>query len=192
MISRSLKPIFLMGLAVMFAIVSCSSKPEKLVEQEDKILAGEKEPAKSADFSQELSGVKYTQSRDGKPQWELVANGVHQVADGPAKLMGVKLTYYAEDGKIIVLTADTGVYEDSTRNVTLEGNVVVNTSDGNHLDTHALQWNQKSETLKGEGDVTMTRGGSVIRGKGFELSPKSETINIYEVSGTVRQKEMNL
>lgn len=192
MISHLLRPVIFAGLAVAFAIASCSNKPEKLVDQEDKILAGEKEPAKAADFSQELHGVKYTQSRDGKTQWELVANSVHQVADGPAKLMGVKITYYADDGKIVVLTADTGAYEASTRNISLEGNVVVNTSDGNHLNTDALKWSQKSETLNGEGDVTMTRGGSVIRGKGFELSPESETINIYEASGTVRQKEMNL
>ncbi len=191
MISCSLKCILVVGFAVTFAI-ACSNKPEKLVEQEDKILAGEKEPGKSEAFSQQLHGVKYTQSQDGKPQWDLVADSVNQAIDGPAKLKGVKITYYANDGKIIVLTADTGMYEASTRDVSLEGNVIVNTSDGNHLNTQALKWDQKSGTLKGEGDVTMTRGDSVLRGKGFDLSPKSETINIYEASGTVRQKEMNL
>jgi LPS export ABC transporter protein LptC len=104
----------------------------------------------------------------------------------------VKLTYYAEDGRVVTLTADSGSYEDATRNVTLQGNVVVNTSDGNHVDTDAIAWNQKSGILKGKGEVRITRGDSIIRGKGFELSPENETVNIYNVTGIIHKKEMNL
>lgn len=188
-----LRTLSLLGAVSMLALVACSSKPEKLVPPEDEARSSSaEEPEKPLGLAQELRDVRYSQSKEGRLQWEMVASAVEQTLDGPTKLENVKITYYSDDGRVTVLTADSGQYEDSTRNAALRGNVVVTTSDGNRLKTEALTWNQQSELLEGEGDVTMTRGESIIKGKKFELSPEDETFKIYNVEGTVHEEDMNL
>lgn len=187
-----LRTLSLLGAVSLLALVSCSNKPEKLVPPEDARPSSVEETEKPVGLAQELRDVRYSQSKEGRLQWEMVASAVEQTLDGPTNLENVKITYYSDDGRVTVLTADSGLYEDSTRNAALRGNVVVTTSDGNSLRTDALTWNQQSELLEGEGDVTMTRGESIIKGKKFELSPEDETFKIYNVEGTVHEKDMNV
>jgi LPS export ABC transporter protein LptC len=192
MVSFLSRTVSLLGAVSLLALVSCSSKPEKLVPPEDDArLSSVEEAERPVELVQELRDVRYSQSKEGGLQWEMVASSVEQTADGPTNLENVKITYYSDDGRVTVLTADSGLYEDSTRNAALRGNVVVMTSDGNSLRTDALTWNQQSELLEGEGYVTMTRGESVIKGRKFELSPEDETFRIYNVEGTVHQEDMN-
>ncbi len=193
MVSFLLRTVSLVGAVSLLALVSCSDKPEKLVPPEPEApLSSVEEAEGPVGLAQELRDVRYSQSKEGRLQWELVASTVEQAADGPTSLEKVKITYYSDDGRVTVLTADSGLYENTTHNAALRGNVVVTTSDGNNLRTDALKWNQKAELLEGEGDVVMTRGGSVLKGKKFELSPEDETFRIYNVEGTVQHEDMNL
>lgn len=170
-------------------LVTCGRKPEKLstddgfgaepVEQADQA-----EPTK---FTQELRDIKYTQSKDGRKQWELKATGVQQVLGGPAELQQITITYFGDDGKITTVTADAGSYDAATNNADLQGNVLVNTSDGAVVSTDALHWDQQTELLTGKGNVKINRQSSVIEGKGFELSPEVETFTVFEVTGILRK-----
>jgi len=181
----------LLGIAAIVVLVSCGDKPQKLAVEPDAGEPGRNAGEPSPQVSQELQGVRYSHSKGGNLQWELEANSVAQVMDGPASLEEVKITYYSDDGGVVVLVADSGEYEDSTRNATLRGNVVVTTSNGDSLKTDALKWNQQEERLRGEGGVTMSRGHSIINGSGFELFPEIETVTIYDVDGIIRQGDVN-
>jgi LPS export ABC transporter protein LptC len=107
-------------------------------------------------------------------------------------LQSVEITYYGDDGRRTVVTADVGLYDVAGRNATLRGNVIVETSDGGRVETSAVHWDQDEEKLSGAGEVIITRGDSIIRGKGFELLPENETLKILEVTGIVREGDMNL
>jgi LPS export ABC transporter protein LptC len=111
---------------------------------------------------------------------------------GRTNLESVEITYYSDDGRVTVLTAESALYDENARNATLRGNVIVKTSDGGSLSTDSLEWDQEKEILRGEGKVRITRGGSIINGKGFELSPTDETFRIYEVGGTIHQGDWDL
>lgn len=188
-----LRSVSLVGAVSLLALVSCSGKPDKLVPPEATAPSPAVEEAEEpVGLTQELRDVRYSQSKEGRLQWEMVASSVEQTAGGPTNLEDVKITYHSDDGRVVVLTADSALYEDATRNAVLRGNVVVTTSDGNSLRTDALTWNQQSELLEGEGYVTMTRGESVIKGRKFELSPEAETFRIFNVEGTIHQEDMNL
>ena len=181
----------IIGIAAL-ACTACGGKPEKLVASPEAEKITESTVEESAEVAQELRDVRYSQSKGDKLLWELVAKSVEQMADGPTNLEDVQTTYYSEDDKVTVLTADSGLYDSATRNVILRGNVVVTTSDGNSLKTDVLTWNQEEDLLRGDGNVTINKGNSVIEGKGFELSPSLETIEIFEVGGTIHQGDMEL
>jgi LPS export ABC transporter protein LptC len=193
MIMKSLSRVLFVVFSGFFLLdTSCSKKPEKLVIEEESVGPKEKQAAQPAGLAQHLQDVRYSQSKGGRLQWELAAKSVEQAGDGPTRLEEVKATYYSDDGRVTVVTADSGMYNAATGNANLQGNVTVATSDGNRVTTDALVWNQAKELLKGEGVVTMSRGNSVIKGRGFELSPEAETFKIYKVEGTIHQGDMNL
>ena len=190
---KNLPPrLLLIFVAAVFALISCGGKPEKLTNGADGDDNRMESVGEAADIAQELRGVKYSESKEGRLQWELVAETVKQADEGPTDLEDVKITYYSDDGRVTVLTADTGRYEGAERNAVLRGNVVVRTSDGSSLMTEAIRWNQQAEMLKSEDDVIMRRGDSTIEGKGFELSPGLETFRIFNVGGTIRQGDVDL
>ncbi len=184
--------LFLLAVTTVFAMASCSDKPKKLVAGE-----GFDEPeadavAEPVGITQELREVRYSQSKGDKLLWRLDAKRVEQADGGPVDLQSVEITYYGDDGRRTVLTADVGLYDAAGRNATLRGNVIVETSDGGRVETSAVHWDQDEEKLSGAGEVIITRGDSIIRGKGFELLPENETLKILEVTGIVREGDMNL
>lgn len=181
--------VIVCGLAVVLA--ACGRRPEKLVaEPESETSSTEK--VGHADLARELSDIKYSQSKNGKVEWELQATGVQQALDGPTVLQQVKITYYSTDGRITVVTADSGTYDTKTKDAQLQGNVVVTTSDGATLATDSIKWDQGAGLLTGPGDVKITRSDSIIEGKGFQLSPEAETATLFQVKGVIRRGEMKL
>jgi LPS export ABC transporter protein LptC len=179
----------LCGMLILPALVTCGRKPEKL--SADDGLGAERleqaEPAELGKFTQELRDIKYTQSKGGRKQWELKATGVQQVLDGPTELQHVTITYFEDDAETTTVTADAGSYDAATNNAELQGNVLVNTSDGAVVSTDALHWDQQTELLTGKGNVKITRQRSIIEGKGFQLSPEVETFTVFEVTGILRK-----
>ncbi|MBI4830140.1 MAG: LPS export ABC transporter periplasmic protein LptC [Candidatus Lindowbacteria bacterium] len=184
--------VFLLVLALTASVlISCDGKPEKLAPEKEVGELSQPEAKKPPELVQQLQDVRYSQTKDGKLQWELAAKSVQQVMEGPTRMQDVKMTYYAADGKFTVLTADSGVYNSATNDAVLRGNIAVTTSDGSTVKTDALAWVQKAGVLRGKDNVTITRGRSVIRGNGFELSPEHETFKIYHVQGTIRGGDIN-
>jgi LPS export ABC transporter protein LptC len=181
--------VIFFGIAATF--VACGRAPEKLVVEPDSETASTGKP-NLADLAQELKDIKYTQSKDGKTEWELQAQGVQQALDGPTELQRVQITYYADDARVTVVTAETGIYETKTHDAELRGNVVVTTSDGATFSTDSLKWDQANGLLSGQGEVRITRGGSTILGKGFQLAPDAESVTLFQVEGVIRQGEMKL
>lgn len=182
--------LFLLVFTAAMPAASCSNKPEKLAAGEGFEEPDAKAGAPLAEVAQELHDVRYSQSKGDKLLWRLDAKTVEQAADGPIDLQSVEITYYGDDGRVTVLTADAGLYDDG--GATLSGNVTVRTSDGGRVETASIRWDQNEQRLSGEGEVTISRGDSTIRGKGFELLATVETVKIYQVSGIIRQGDMDL
>jgi LPS export ABC transporter protein LptC len=174
-----------------FLQVSCDYKPDKL--SADAGGSGTRPEAESPviEISQQLKDVKFSQSKGEKLLWKLEAKAVDQTADGPIGLERVEITYYSEDGRVTVLTADAGVYDSSGRSAALRGNVTVNTSDGGRVETSEIEWDQERELLAGKGEVTISRGASSITGTGFELHPTEETFTIHQVGGILYRGDMD-
>jgi LPS export ABC transporter protein LptC len=174
-----------------FFQISCGSKPEKLVTDNGGEGARPEPASALIEITQQLEDVRFSQSKGDRLLWKLEAKAVEQTADGPISLERVEITYYADDGRVTVLKADTGVYDGAGRNATLSGNVTVNTSDGGRVETSEIEWDQERELLTGEGEVTISRGASSITGTGFELHPTEETFKIHQVDGVIYKGDMD-
>ncbi len=178
-------------LAAFFQI-SCGGKPEKLGADNAGQGAAPAPASPMIEIAQQLEDVRFSQSRGDRLLWKLEAKAVEQAADGPIGLERVEITYYSDDGRVTVLTADAGLYDGAARNAALKGNVTVNTSDGGRVETSEVEWDQEQQLLTGEGEVTISRGASSITGTGFELHPTEETFKIHQVGGIIYRGDMDL
>ena len=184
--------MLMLAVLVAFIHISCSDKPEKLVVRENAEKPEEAETSSLIGVAQQLQDVKFSQSKGDKLLWKLAAKAVEQVADGPINLETIEITYYSDDGRITVVTADTALYDDAERNARLEGNVKVRTSDGGRVETAAIQWDQETQILTGDGLVTISKGSSTLTGTGFELHTSEESFKIYQVGGVLHKGDAKL
>jgi LPS export ABC transporter protein LptC len=190
--NRLFRLIFVFAVLTAFIHVSCSDKPDKLVVPTDTEKPSEDETSSLAGVAQQLQDVTFSQSKGDKRLWKLQAKAVEQTRDGPINLENVEITYYSDNGRVTVVTADTGLYDDANRNARLEGNVKVRTSDGGRVDTTAILWDQETEVLTGDGEVTISKGNSTMTGTGFELRPSDESFKIYQVDGVLHKGDAKL
>ena len=103
-----------------------------------------------------LEKIRFVEDKHGQKTWELEAKSVHQYQDQNMMVLeDVKVTFYAKEGRTFFLTGKQGkVYQDS-KNVELEGDVVLTSSDGYQLKTHSVSYHHSGEDrehLRSRGD----------------------------------------
>ena len=120
-IKRVLLAIMLVGIAgVVFTFVSYRKtfdNPEKL---------GTMLPQ---DTQVSMQSFEHTASRDGKTQWHLEAESASLMGQKKLVLDTPAVVFYRENGKNIYLTAESGVLNKQTNNITMTGNVVARTDE---------------------------------------------------------------
>ncbi len=89
-----------------------------------------------------------------------------------------------ETRRVIEIVADRQIYDENRRVVTAEGNVVVR-FDGSVVDADSLQVNIDNLIAVGEGNVAVTRGEQVLRGKRFTYNFIQDTGDLEGGSGEV-------
>ena len=100
-------------------------------------------------ISEEINGVKI---------WDLTADKV--VIDIPEQksyLNNLTGHFYQTDGSTIELTAKTGVYDHTSKNVHIEGDVSVTTGQGAKLTSDKLDWTSEDETITATDKVKITK-----------------------------------
>ncbi len=90
----------------------------------------------------------------------------------------------AETRRVIEILADKQIYDENRRVVTAEGNVVVR-FDGSVVDADTLQVNIDNLVAVGEGNVAVTRGEQVLRGKRFTYNFIQDVGDLQGGSGEV-------
>ena len=132
----------LLAIALIGWVVRSIPEPPPLVEPND-------EPRIMTYEGNALSAEK-----DGKLQWELKADQISVNVDTQdAEMTGISSKFYAEDGRVVTLTADHGTYIHSTRDISVEGNVKAVNTDGAELTSKKLSWVAAKEMLVAEEDV---------------------------------------
>ncbi len=122
-----------------------------------------------------------SEEKAGKKIWELTAESTTVNVDNEDILMNV-LTghFYAEDGRIVTITADKGAYSHGSRDIWVTGNVKVTTSDGAELTADEFHWSAKEEKLTAKGNAKATKEDMKLTADEIE---STDGFNIVKAKG---------
>jgi LPS export ABC transporter protein LptC len=127
-----------------------------------------------------LEKIRFVEDKHGQKSWELEAQSVHKYQDqNMMVLQDVKLTFYAKEGRTFFLTGKQGrVYGDS-KNVDLEGDVMLTSSDGYQLKTHSLSYRHLEKTATTSDPVEIEGEQLRLTGKGMSVNMEAKTLKIH-------------
>ena len=149
--SKNVKRL-LMALAVMFVgliVWVVKTTPDGPPPSSDKVAPPMTMEYEGNELSEEINGVRI---------WDLTAD--RMVVDANTqnadleKLVG---HFYQTDGRTIEFRAEHGVYDYSTHDIHVEGNITVETSDGARLLSGKLDWINADGMLVATEDVKISR-----------------------------------
>lgn len=119
----------------------------------------------------EYEGNELSEEVNGVRLWDLTAD--RMVVDAntqDAELTKLVGHFYQADGRSIEFRADHGVYEYSTKDIHIDGNISVETSDGARLLSGKLDWINADGLLVATEDVKISRGDLKATGERAESS----------------------
>lgn len=117
----------------------------------------------------EIKDFKLIQTTGKVKEWELYAvRAVEYESEEEIEIFETKINFYKGDKISLVLKADTGTVNLSSKNIYIKGTVDAVTPDGIHLKTESLLWVSSRKRLVTEDRVVVTRGGMRIDGVGLE------------------------
>ena len=98
----------------------------------------------------------------------------------------VKVDFYNKIGSHnSVLTSDSSIIDDRTKNMTAYGHVKVVSDSGTVLMTEEMHWTNETRRISGDKFVTITSKTESIQGYGFESDQNLKDYTIKKVSGQV-------
>ena len=127
-----------------------------------------------------LQKIRFVEDKHGQKSWELEAQSVQKYQEqNMLVLQDVKLTFYAKEGRTFFLTGKQGkVYQDS-KNVDLEGDVVLTSSDGYQLKTNSLSYRNLENIVSTPDPVEIEGEQLRMTGKGMSVNVGAKTFKIH-------------
>jgi LPS export ABC transporter protein LptC len=166
------------GLLVLFlAVSSCT----KLDDDESAATPGEEYP------DQESWNAKMFFTRDGKRQAVLLAGYVAKYSGKRYTLLkeGVRVDFYDSEGKVkSVLTSREGKVLDDTQDMVATGSVEMISSNGTHLTSDELWWDNKLAKVHSKVPVRITTPTDTLYGDTFQSDPDLINYDITNPRGS--------
>lgn len=98
---------------------------------------------------------------------------------------GIEVRFYDQSKLNSVLTADSAVYDDSQRNIIIQGNVDMYNSKHEELFTDELIWDMNNKTIEAKNKIRIKTPYDVVYGSGMLAKEDFSYYSIRKVSGTV-------
>jgi LPS export ABC transporter protein LptC len=128
-------------------------------------------PPEATEAVLSIQGFRHSASQDGRKQWTLEADSAHLHVDpSEARLVNVKARFFPENGETVDLTADRGLLELTSNNISATGNVVIVTPEYT-IQTENLHYDHQSHMIQSGTRVTVT-------GPSFRLTAGKMDYNI--------------
>ena len=142
---------------VVWAVATVPDAP-KIVPQPDK-------------KTMSYDGNTISEEKNGRKIWELTSEHIEVDVDTQdVTMQGITGHFYAEDGKVAELKAESGVYGGKSKDIKLTGGIVVTYSDGAILVSKEMEWKSQEEILTALGDVKSVRDDLLITADKIESS----------------------
>ena len=123
----------------------------------------------TAPFKADLSigAVHQIATRDGKKEWRLDADSAHYLnSENRVILNDLSMTFFMENQREVILTARQGVLRTDTKDVVVDGSVVL-TSDDSRLTTEKLSYAHKKRLISTDSPVNITGNSYKLSAEGM-------------------------
>ena len=132
----------------------------------------------------EYEGNTISEEKDGQKIWEMTADKIKMDSVTQlAEIENVDGKFYQEDGKVLSVKGKTGVYNQQTKDVHLEGDVVLTDADGAKITGKNLDWNNAEGTITATEDVKIYREDMRATG---DLAASNDGFKHFYMKGNVR------
>jgi len=123
--------------------------------------------------------VRYTQVGSGGMRWEITADSASYQKKGElAVFENVKARVVMKDGRVFLLRGDRGRFNTLSRDMTIDGNVVVESKDGGEFRTDSLNYRDDVKRIETDRPVVIENQRIKVRGVGMRFSLKDEQLTI--------------
>lgn len=141
------------------------------------------------DVDMTIDKVHHMATKDGRKEWSLDARSAHYISHKKeVRLKELRLVFFMLDGGKIHLTADRGILKSDTKDMQVEGNVLVRNKDY-RLKTENLDYNHDKRLIVSKVPVLIT--GDTLHltadSMSFNLNTKKTILN-GKVKGTLHEK----
>ena len=135
----------------------------------------------------QVRNVRYTEVGDSGMKWEIMADTVrYQKKENKAFFERLTVRLIMKDGRTFVMKGDHGRFDTESRDMEIEGNVGVDTQQGDRFTTDRLRYRNAGKLVETDGPVVMEKGSDRISGTGMVLSLDRGTVSILsQVRATV-------
>ncbi len=162
---------FAVSLSVALLLSACNEEVPENVTVEDT-------PARSPD--EVFTDFVTLESDSGLVKWRLTAPKATRYSKEKLIMLDSPIIdFFDKEGtKQTTLIADAGEYSEETRDMLAYGNVIVESVEGDVLETDSLFWNSKQDKILSNSFVKLTRGRDVLTGYGLECDPNLNSVDI--------------
>lgn len=128
-----------------------------------------------------LREVNFVQVKDGVKLWELKAETVeYQQPQNLVSFKKVVLTYFPKGGKPITLVGNLGKLDTQTKNILMEGEVVISTPEGYELKVPSLYYRDDIREVSTEGTVNLKGPAISLDGQGMTMNLESQKVRVNQ------------
>ncbi len=126
-----------------------------------------------------LEKIHFVEDKQGKKTWELEAKSIQQNREENLMVLeDVKVTVYTEEGQSFTISGKQGKIFLDSKNMELQGDVLVSSSDGYRLKTHSVVYHHQ-EKKAGTSDPVEINGEQIrLVGKGILVDMEARTFKI--------------
>lgn len=114
------------------------------------------EPPESTEAVLSIQRFRHTATQDGRKQWTLEADSAQLHADpSEARLINIHARFFLENGLTLTLTADRGVLQLDTNNMSASGHIVIRTPEYT-IESENLHYDHQLHMIQSVSPVNVT------------------------------------
>ncbi|MBI4768306.1 MAG: LPS export ABC transporter periplasmic protein LptC [Deltaproteobacteria bacterium] len=126
-----------------------------------------------------LQEINFVQIKEGIKLWELKAEAVeYQENKNLVSFKKVTLTYFTEADKPIRLVGNMGNLDTRSKNIAIEGEVVISTPDSYEVKVPFLYYRDDIREVSSEGTVSLKGPAISLEGQGMTMNLDSQKVRV--------------
>ncbi len=134
-----------------------------------------------------LKSIHIVGDRLGLREWELKAKAAHHFQEKKMTMLeGIEAAFFVKEGGVIRLKGDRGRILHGTKDIELQGNIVIlNANDGYQLTTDGLNYVYSDRQIRSSQRVDIVGKGLEVTGKGMSIDLVTGKLSMWGRLDTV-------